>query len=390
MGKSIVSVNLACALAMRGCEVILVDADLAGANVHTMFGIRHPPLTLNEFANGAVDSIDDILISTPLKNLNLICGATDFIDLANPGIVRKQKILQSINRLCADFIVVDIGAGATLNNLDFFNMANFGVLVTTPDPTAILGCYEFLKLAVRRKILTAFPDRPSIKDEIASLISGSGMEKTRRIGEVIEALKEIDADVVEKVSSIIVNMSLKLVVNCAVGPEGEKVHRALTGISMQYLNVNLPLLGCIPRSQEIERSVRSMTPIMLSSHRQAATPFVNMAMKISSEMTSSIVLPEQFEESTISDSRVCLNDVVVRTGKTLRIQTEDLGPVKSLVQTLVFLDGRVVFAKENNYADLGVKSTSGNAVSEMAQWQHKGILHGINSGKIDQKIGEAG
>ena len=393
VGKSIVSVNLACALAMQGREVILVDADLAGANVHTMFGIRHPPLTLNEFANGALDAIEDILIATPLKNLNLICGATDFIDLANPGIVRKQKILQSINRLCADFIVVDIGAGATLNNLDFFNMANFGVLVTTPDPTAILGCYEFLKLAVRRKILTAFPDRPSIKDAIAALISGSGMEKTRRIGEVVEALKGIDVDMVEKLNSLIRNMSVKLVVNCAVGPEAEKVHRALAGISMQYLNVNLPLLGGIPRSQEIERSVRSMTPIMLSSHRQAA-PLADMAMKIASETASAIALPEQLdrfgEDSVAPDSRVCINDVAVRSGKTLRVQTEDLGPTKSTVQTLVFLDGRVVFSKENNYADLGVKSVSGNAVSEMAHWQHKGILHGISNGKIDKIIEAAG
>ena len=398
VGKSLVSVNIACALALKGHEVILIDADLAGANVHTMFGIRHPPMSLNEFVNGTVEAIEDILVSTPLKNLKLICGATDFIDLANPGIVKKQKIIRAINGLSADYIVVDIGAGSTLNNLDFFNMADMCILVTTPDPTAILGCYEFLKLAVRRKILNAFADNPQTKESIAALITGSGGDKTRRVGEVIDALKGIDVWAVDRIHSLIRDMNVRLVVNCAAPPEGDKVHRALAGISMQYLNLALPLMGNIPRAAEIERSVRSMTPIMLSGHKTAAAPFVEIALKIASEtalnsQTNSFI-PEEpdFRETgerfVKSDSMACFNDVVVRVGKTLRIQTEDLGPEKSLVQTLVFLDGKIVFSRENKYSDLGVKGASNNSVSEMARWQHKGIVHGIKEGKIDKRIQE--
>jgi len=398
VGKSLVSVNLACALAREGNEVILVDADLAGANVHTMFGIKHPPLTLNEFVNNTVGTIEDVLVPTKLKTLHLICGATDFIDLANPGRVRKQKILQSICSLSADFILVDIGAGATFNNLDFFNMANFGILVTTPDPTAILGSYEFLKMAVRRKIMATVSDIPLIRESLDALISGNGMDKARKIGEAVEALKEIDGEAAEKIRSLLRGMNLRLVVNCASGPEGEKVHRVLYGISQQYLQVDLPFIGSIPRSPEIEKSVRAMTPAMFLGPDKVIAPFAKIARKLALEAAllppSSLFLQDELDREDakpgLPDSLVCLNDVVVRAGKTLRIQTEDLGTEKSLVQTVVFLDGKVVFSKENDYASLGVKGASSDLVCEMVRWQHNGIMHGVQDGKIDQKIAETG
>ena len=112
VGKSLVAVNTACALALDGYEVILVDADLAGANVHTLFGIKQPPVTLNEFVRRTIGKIDDLLVPTALRNLRLVCGATDFIDLANPGHARKQRIIRAIGNMAADFILVDIGAGA--------------------------------------------------------------------------------------------------------------------------------------------------------------------------------------------------------------------------------------------------------------------------------------
>ena len=405
VGKSLVSINTACALALEGYEVVLVDADLAGANVHTLFGIKHPPLTLNEFVGKTVGTIEDLLVPTALKNLHLICGATDFIDLANPGHARKQRILRAIGKLPADYILVDIGAGATFNNLDFFNMADFGILVTTPEPTAILSGYEFLKLAVRRKLLSAFSGAPSIKESLSGLLSGNGAGKVRKIDEVVESMREIDGDAAERVRALVGEMNLRLVVNNAVDSEGEKVHRALAGIAMQYLQVELPFLGNIPRTAEIERSVRAMTPIAISGPAAAAAPYVEIARRIVSESPRQEAVPSLSDRppvpvkpsgradarpTGVSSSQVCLNDVIERGGRTLHIQTEDLGPEKSLVQTLVFLEGRVVFSRENGYADLGVTGASHEAVCEKVRWQHKGILTGIREGRIDREIARTG
>ncbi|MBP2674573.1 MAG: hypothetical protein H6Q84_1413 [Deltaproteobacteria bacterium] len=80
--------------------------------------------------------------------------------------------------------------------------------------------------------------------------------------------------------------------------------------------------------------------------------------------------------------------MVERGGRTLHVQTEDLGSGRLLVQTLVFQDGRVVFSKENGYADLGVTGASHEEVAEKVRWQHRGILSGIRAGKIDRQLEE--
>ena len=42
VGKSIVSSNLAVAMAQNGSKVVLVDCDLGAANQHVLFGIDRP------------------------------------------------------------------------------------------------------------------------------------------------------------------------------------------------------------------------------------------------------------------------------------------------------------------------------------------------------------
>jgi flagellar biosynthesis protein FlhG len=401
VGKSLVAVNTACALALDGYEVILVDADLAGANVHTLFGIKQPPVTLNEFVRRTIGKIDDLLVPTALKKLRLVCGATDFIDLANPGHARKQRIIRAIGNMAADFILVDIGAGATFNNLDFFNMADMGIIVMTPEPTAILSGYEFLKMAVRRKILAAFSGNSSLKEPLAAMLGRDGEGKVRKIGEVIGSMREIDPDAAQRISSLVGDMNPRLIVNCMIGSEGEKVHRVLSGTSLQNLQVVIPFLGGICRSVEIERSVRSMTPVMMSGPSAAADCFREIARRIASNSaTTEIASPEANPLLSLGESYrkesgstgqaapfpLCLNETVIREGRTLYVQTEDLGPGKSRVVTLVYLGGEIVFSKNNGYADLGVEGMPDAVVRDKVRWQHRGIVSGVRAGKIDHKI----
>jgi flagellar biosynthesis protein FlhG len=401
VGKSLVAVNTACALALDGYEVILVDADLAGANVHTLFGIKQPPVTLNEFVRRTIGKIDDLLVPTALKKLRLVCGATDFIDLANPGHARKQRILRAIGNMAADFILVDIGAGATFNNLDFFNMADMGIIVMTPEPTAILSGYEFLKMAVRRKILAAFSGNSSLKERLAAMLGGDGEGKVRKIGDVIGSMRETDPDAAQRISSLVGGMNPRLIVNCMIGSEGGKVHQVLSGTSLRNLQVAIPFLGGIWRSVEIERSVRSMTPVMMSGPSAAADCFREIARRIaSSSPTAEIASPEADRPPSVGEASrkesgrtgkdapflLGLNETVIREGRTFQVQTEDLGPGKSRVVTLIYLGGEIVFSKDNGYADLGVEGMPDAVVRDKVRWQHRGIVSGVRAGRIDHRI----
>jgi len=49
IGKTLLSANLGVHLASRGYRVVMVDADLGGANLHTCLGVKAPRATLSDF-----------------------------------------------------------------------------------------------------------------------------------------------------------------------------------------------------------------------------------------------------------------------------------------------------------------------------------------------------
>jgi flagellar biosynthesis protein FlhG len=76
VGKTLVAANLALALAGRGQRCLLVDADLGGANVHTVLGVPPPLVTLSDVVSHRA-TLDDVTVSTPFENLRFVSGALD-------------------------------------------------------------------------------------------------------------------------------------------------------------------------------------------------------------------------------------------------------------------------------------------------------------------------
>ena len=152
VGKSTLSLLLAFWLARVGKKTVLMDVDLGGANVHTLMGIMNPVRTLNDYIKRRYEHLEEVCIETEVENLRIICGAGDVLSMANPHVSQKAKIIQNINKLNADYVVLDLGAGTSFNVLDFFNMADKKIVVLVPQPISIQNAYAFVRNAVYRKL----------------------------------------------------------------------------------------------------------------------------------------------------------------------------------------------------------------------------------------------
>src|SRR6218665_3842829 len=152
IGKSLVSSNLGVALAAKGQRVLLVDADLGGANLHTCLGVAQPTATLSDFLLRPKARLEDVILPTGVPNLSLIAGALDVLDAANIKYAHKQRLLRSLQTQSVDYLILDLGAGSSFNTLDFFIIADHGVLVLLPEPTSVENAYRFVKAAFYRRL----------------------------------------------------------------------------------------------------------------------------------------------------------------------------------------------------------------------------------------------
>ena len=103
----------------------------------------------------------------------LVSGARAVFDAANLAFARKQKLLRHIASLDVDHVVLDLGAGSSFNVLDFFLAADRGIVVTTPEPTAIENTYHFLKAAFFRS-LRQLSKIDSVRESLEAVLDGDG------------------------------------------------------------------------------------------------------------------------------------------------------------------------------------------------------------------------
>ena len=108
IGKSILTASLGWQLARMGKRVVLVDADLGGANLHTCLGLPNPEHTLGDFIQRRRDTIEEVLVDTGTPGLRLISGASDFLGAANIKHAQKVRVLNRIKALAAGSVPDDI------------------------------------------------------------------------------------------------------------------------------------------------------------------------------------------------------------------------------------------------------------------------------------------
>jgi len=82
-GKSIIAANLGIGLAILGKRVILVDGDLGGPDLHNYLNLRRPQFTLNDFFMNRVNSLEEIILDTPMPDLKVISGGTTLLGVDN-------------------------------------------------------------------------------------------------------------------------------------------------------------------------------------------------------------------------------------------------------------------------------------------------------------------
>ncbi|MBU2591759.1 MAG: AAA family ATPase [Nitrospinota bacterium] len=274
-GKTVVTSNMALLLAELGHKVILVDADLGSANLHTCLGVRQPGKTLSDFIFSKDVPLESLAIDTPYQNLKIISGSNDRLSIANMQHAQKTRLLRHIEKLEADYILIDLGAGTNFNVLDFFLRSDMGVLVVMPEPTSIENLYRFIKSAVIRIIKKNLP--PEVYKDIKISIDRYGTNQT--MDSLIEVIKEKEGVFGYRIKEEIDNFTPKLIVNQIRSSEEAILGPSISEITQKYLGVRLDYIGHVSYDDTVHLAVKNFTPFLLHSPNCKASIEMRVAMK---------------------------------------------------------------------------------------------------------------
>src|SRR5512145_1718010 len=259
IGKSLISANLGIELARPGKRVVLVDADLGGANLHTTLGIDLPRRTLSDFIERKVARIEDVVTPTGIPNLGLVSGALDHLDAANPRYAQKMRFLRHVQQMDVDYAILDLGAGTHANVLDFFLVSDHGVLVLVPEPTAVENAYRFVKAAFWRRmrnVAQVYGYEPLLR----AVMDGASF---RSPVELVETVARRDPDAGANLARQLAAFRPRLVVNQARTAQDAEIGRAVVAAWRKYFGLEMDYLGYIHYDDEMWRTLRARRPFLI-------------------------------------------------------------------------------------------------------------------------------
>ncbi len=261
VGKSVVTTNLAVAIARGGARVAVVDADLGGANLHTMVGVPSPKRNLADFISRRVSSLAEIMTPTPIDNLWLISGAKALLETANPNYGQKGKILNHIAKLEVDHVFLDLGAGTAFNVLDFFLVARKGILVVVPEATSVENAYFFIKAAYFRKLKRAQP-RAQVKAAIDQVMSTEARKSIRTPRDLMAQVMIVDAEAGAALMEEASTFSPSVIINRVERSEQSRLGTEMGSACRDYFGIRLRCLGTLPYDNLVRRSIDERRPVV--------------------------------------------------------------------------------------------------------------------------------
>ena len=212
VGKSSVALNLAIALSRKGRRVLIIDSDFGFSNIDVMLGVTTQYDLLDAIKHDL--DIRDI-IEQGLEGVQFISGGSGVYEMTQLGSTELMRLVENLKTLedVADTIIFDTSAGVSDNMLRLIYASHEILLVTTPEPTAVVDAYALIKI-----------------------ISEQGH-----------------------------SAGISLIINKVNNPgEAASVMDGLVRVAEKNVGVHIRKLGCINRDPNMEKAIRMQVPILVS------------------------------------------------------------------------------------------------------------------------------
>ena len=263
VGKSIYSLNIAVTLAKQCKNVILVDLDLGGSNLHTLLGLKNNQAGLGTYIAKQEIEFTNLLQATGIPGLQFIAGDCLFPGTANMDFFTKKKILMNLEKLNADYVILDLGAGSSYNVIDFFLTSYRGLIVVTPELTSILNAYSFLKSTVFRFIYRQFPAKSPERQVLQNSILKRMEGKEYSFAQIMDLMCKTFPETANKAKLEMKKLKPRVIMNMGRSNNDIEMGNRLSNLVHNKLSIDIEYIGFIPYDGRVPISVAKRTPISI-------------------------------------------------------------------------------------------------------------------------------
>ncbi|UCG79225.1 MAG: P-loop NTPase [Nitrospirota bacterium] len=280
-GKSFFTSSVGTHLASSGKRVILIDADLGGANLHSFLGINRPRTSLTDFFEKKT-ALNDLIVGTGISHLGLVTGDLHSLDAGAIKHAQKQKLFRQIRALDTDYILIDLGAGSHFNTIDTFLVADRMVVVIVPEITAIENMYHFIKNVMFRKIGSSLATI-GLKHVVQETWQDRASYGIKNIKELIDHLKGVSSSIRDVLQKEFDNFRVNLVLNQVRSSQDVTIGVSVRSILLKYFGFVANYVGYVEYDDCIWSSINKKRPFMIE---YAGSRCANEIMRASDNLVS--------------------------------------------------------------------------------------------------------
>ena len=259
VGKTLLTVNLGVFFAQLGRSVVVCDADPFGSNLHAVLGLESPPLAVAEdFDPGKTE-----YIATTVPGLRVLPIAFDPLTATAVRPTRRLHWTGHVQRIEADYVLLNLGSSTAPSTLDLFRRADVGVCVTSPEPPAIESTYRFLRALFARDLRRALMKERFKLRIVERALATLPPDASPR--EIISAIRRIDDGIARTAAIELARLVPRLVVGQTRLRSDLDLGNAMSIVSERYLGVAIDYIGHVEQDDAVWLTVRRGRPLLIDS-----------------------------------------------------------------------------------------------------------------------------
>jgi flagellar biosynthesis protein FlhG len=316
VGKSMLTANLAIALAELGHSTVAADLDLGGSNLHTMLGLPNKYPGIGDYLKGNQPSLQTLVVPTSYANLRFLPGDGRTPFMADIPFGQRLTLMKELSRIETRYLLLDLGAGSSFNTLNLFGMSRQGAIVTTFDTPAIMNFLMFLRNFQFRLITSLVkPHSQKLFDRLVNTFRQTMASEPLTVKRLLQLIAEQDRGLAVRIQKTSSEFEPRIIFNMGDRPEDLLIWQKLRNTMKQKFSMEAACFGFIFHDEFVRRSLRQ-NKILIKHHPDspAGLCIADLARRVS----------ERWDQPAGSFSEKRLMEETRNTKEKLKMRSADI------------------------------------------------------------------